>query len=181
MSLGFYINNKNCYGCKTCSVACTTARLPENNTTFMRHVIDIKLEDPMVHSFLPLSCNHCENPACIAVCPVAAYEKLENGIVLQDHSLCIGCKKCIEACPYDAPTFNEAEGKTHKCDLCKDRIERGEQPACVEACPGANLAYGELNDLLADHPNGVNEIAGVTPSPDITSPTLVIEIDPLLV
>lgn len=180
MTLGFYTDNNGCYGCKTCSVACVTTKLPGNRETFMRRVTDILTDDTMTYAFLSLSCNHCENPQCLANCPQGAYTKHENGIVEQDHDKCIGCKTCTTACPYGAPVYDEAEGKVYKCDMCKDRLETGLMPACVEACPGANLECGELDDLRASHPDGVQEIAGITPSASETNPSLVIDLDPTL-
>lgn len=180
MSLGFYVNNKGCYGCKTCTAACVTTKLPGNRTTFMRRVTDILTDKPMTYAFLSLSCNHCESPACLANCPQGAYTKLENGIVVQDHDACIGCQTCINACPYGAPAYDEAEKKVYKCDMCKDRLEAGKTPACVEACPGAFLACGELDDLKAAHPDCVQEIPDVTPSASETGPSLLIELDSTL-
>ena len=137
MALGFYSNNKDCYGCKTCSMACMTTRLSGQTATFLRRVDVILDGEAEAQSFLSLACNHCDEPACLANCPVGAYTKLDNGVVVQDHDLCIGCKTCISACPYGAPVFDEASSTTYKCDMCIDRLERGEKPACVEACPAA--------------------------------------------
>lgn len=147
MAQGFYIDNKGCYGCMTCSMACITTRIPGNRATYMRRVADILLDERQAYSFLSMSCNHCEEPACLANCPVGAYEKLDNGIVKQDHQLCIGCQTCVRACPYAAPVYDEEEGKTYKCDMCYELQEQGELPACVQACPGANLAVGDMDDL----------------------------------
>ncbi|MEG0419030.1 4Fe-4S dicluster domain-containing protein [Gordonibacter sp.] len=174
MALGFWINNKNCYGCKTCSIACKS----ENRLgagVLQRRVDEIRQDDPLAVSFLSLSCNHCEEPACVKNCPVKAYEKMENGIVRQNHDLCIGCKTCIEACPYHAPSYDEAESKTHKCDMCYDRQERGELPACVAACPGMNLAVGEMAELQKTHQADL-----VSDDTVETKPNFVITVDPLL-
>ena len=174
MALGFWINNKDCYGCKTCSIACKS----ENQLgagVLLRHVTDIVQDKPLAVSFLSMSCNHCDDPACLKNCPVQAYTKLENGIVQQNHDLCIGCKTCIEACPYGAPSYDEEESKTHKCDMCADRQARGELPACVSACPGMNLAVGEMDALKGAHPADIvsDEASG-------TKPNFVITVDPLL-
>ena len=105
--------------------------------------------------------------------PVPAYAKLENGIVQQNHDLCIGCKTCIEACPYHAPCYDEQESKTYKCDMCTDRQERGELPACVAACPGMNLAVGEMADLEKAHQADIVSDDAVE-----TKPNFVITVDP---
>ena len=120
MALGFWMNNKNCYGCKTCSIACKSEK-QLNEGVLLRKVSCIRQDSPVNVSFLSMSCNHCEDPACVKACPVEAYTKLDNGIVKQDHDKCIGCKMCIEACPYNAPCYDEEESKTYKCDMCYDR------------------------------------------------------------
>ena len=174
MALGFFVNNQNCYGCKTCSMSCTTNKLPGNYVTYMRCVNEFLSEEGLGGTFLSLACNHCDNPACLENCPQGAYTKLENGIVKQDHDKCIGCQTCVQACPYGAPKYDEAEGKVHKCDLCFDRLDRGELPACMEACPGGNIVYGEMEELKANYPAAVSEIAGVTPAASETNPNLII-------
>lgn len=123
MALGFWMNNKNCYGCKTCSIACKSEK-QLNEGVLLRKVSCIRQDNPVNVSFLSMSCNHCEDPACVKACPVEAYTKLDNGIVKQDHDKCIGCKMCIEACPYNAPCYDEEESKTYKCDMCYDRQQR---------------------------------------------------------
>ena len=94
MALGFWMNNKNCYGCKTCSIACKSEK-QLNEGVLLRKVSCIRQDSPVDVSFLSMSCNHCEDPACVKACPVEAYTKLDNGIVKQDHDKCIGCKMCI--------------------------------------------------------------------------------------
>ena len=172
MALGFWMNNKNCYGCKTCSIACKSEK-QLNEGVLLRKVSCIRQDSPVNVSFLSMSCNHCEDPACVKACPVEAYTKLDNGIVKQDHDKCIGCKMCIEACPYNAPCYDEEESKTYKCDMCYDRQQRGELPACVAACPGANIAVGEMEDLQKNHQADI-----VSDENSGTKPNFVITVDP---
>ncbi len=174
MALGFVFNNKNCYGCKTCSMACIVNQLPGNKETFLRRVNEFRPDDELMGGFLSMSCNHCDEPACMAACPQGAYTKLENGIVKQDHEKCIGCQMCVNACPYNAPKYDSASKTVYKCDMCYDRLERGEAPACVEACPGANLMIGEVEDLKAQYASAVSDITGVLPSSEETHPNLYI-------
>lgn len=174
MALGFWMNNKNCYGCKTCSIACKSEK-QLNEGVLLRKVSCIRQDSPVNVSFLSMSCNHCEDPACVKACPVEAYTKLDNGIVKQDHDKCIGCKMCIEACPYNAPCYDEEESKTYKCDMCYDRQQRGELPACVAACPGANIAVGEMEDLQKNHQADI-----VSDENSGTKPNFVIAVDPKL-
>ena len=101
----------------------------------------------------PRSCLHCEQPACVTVCPTgASYKRAEDGIVLVDEDKCIGCKLCSWACPYGAREYSVVEGVMKKCTLCVDRIynehleEAERQPACVQACPTRARMFGDLGD-----------------------------------
>ena len=108
-------------------------------------------------------CNHCENPPCVAVCPTKATFKRDDGIVMMDYHRCIGCRYCMAACPYGARSFNwqdprpfihaidkgyptRTKGVVEKCNFCDERLARGLVPACVDACKGTCLAFGDLND-----------------------------------
>ena len=117
-------------------------------------------------SFLPFQCQHCEKPACLDVCPTGATQKREDGIVWVDPELCIGCESCIKACPYegvrtlisdeasyyldvvvgefDAPVHKA--GTVEKCTSCKNLVDRGEVPACLQLCPGRARYWGDLDD-----------------------------------
>ena len=96
--------------------------------------------------FVPKICNHCTHPACVQVRPVGAIFRTEDGVVLIDHYYCIGCRYCVQACPYGARFFNEETGVTDKCTWCYHRITKGLQPACVEVCPTKARLFGDLND-----------------------------------
>lgn len=169
--LGFYINSANCYGCQTCQVACKSEQKTAPAVSW-RRVRQFDTDHPAAHFTVSMGCNHCEHPQCLANCPVGAYTKLENGIVYQDHSKCIGCRMCVMACPYGVPQYDPEEGKSSKCSLCKERIEQGLNPRCVEACPGGNLIVGDIEELRAKY-SGVQEFPGM-PSASITNPSIVI-------
>ena len=116
--------------------------------------------------FLPFTCQHCDTPACFAACPVGAIVKEDDGIVSTISDLCIGCDACIEACPYDGvrtlisgePEYyldvvvgefdapSHAGGTVEKCTFCKNLIDRGEEPACMQLCPGRARYWGDLDD-----------------------------------
>jgi len=115
---------------------------------------------------------HCQDPACVAVCPTTAISKDENGVVTIDADKCIGCRYCEWACPYGAPQFNEAAGVMTKCNFCQDLVAQGQNPACVDACPMRALEFGELGDLQAAH--GTLNAIEPLPSGDYTNPSLVI-------
>lgn len=174
MSLGFFIDNENCYGCKTCSIACKSEK-QLGAGVLLREVRTFVQKEPRAVSFLSLSCNHCEEPACVEACPQGAYEKREDGIAVQDGEKCIGCQACVKACPYGAPSYDEELGRVFKCDTCVGRRERGLLPACVASCPGMNLALGDMDELAA------RERADVVSDPEAgTMPNFVIAVDPKL-
>lgn len=172
--VGFYINSEGCYGCQTCQVACKSEQGSASGVK-LRRVRKFDTSHPVSHATISMACNHCENPQCLANCPVGAYSKLDNGIVYQDHSLCIGCRMCTFACPYGAPQFDSVEGKTSKCSYCKERIEEGLKPRCAEACPGGNIIVGDLEELRAKY-SGVQEIPDITPDASVTKPSIVINL-----
>jgi len=96
--------------------------------------------------FLPKLCNHCTHPACVQVCPTGATYKTDDGVVVIDHTYCIGCQYCVQACPYGARYFDERRNVTDKCTWCYHRITKGLRPACVDVCPTGARIFGDLND-----------------------------------
>lgn len=112
---------------------------------------------------LPVLCNHCDNPACVRVCPTKATFKRADGIVMMDYHRCIGCRFCMAACPYGARSMNyrdprpfiakvnpnfptRCKGVVEKCNFCEERLAKGTLPACVEACREKALVFGDLDD-----------------------------------
>ena len=186
----FAFDSSACSGCKTCQVACQEAHdLPAEmlwrqvtqygGGSWEQDATGIYVPKGVFRYFVSVSCNHCANPACVEACPTGAMVKNpDTGIVTSDPDVCIGCATCAEACPYGAPVFDEASSTTYKCDMCIDRLERGEKPACVEACPGGNIEQGEIDDLAKAHPDAVREIAGITASASETKPNVLISVDP---
>jgi tetrathionate reductase subunit B len=169
--LGMAIDLERCRdGCTACLDACRR----ENNVAFHGderwdihwiRKVTVRSKDPAHpgQKSLPLLCNHCDNPPCALVCPVKATYKRDDGIVIVDHHRCIGCRYCMIACPYNARFFNYREneewpnrdyprrshGVAESCHLCAHRLDRGGQPACVEACRAAGagaICVGDLND-----------------------------------
>jgi DMSO reductase iron-sulfur subunit len=169
--LGFYMNMQACYGCQTCEISCKSEnKLPAG--VRWRRVRKFTTDNPVTASNLSMACNHCDHPQCVKVCPAGAYSKRPDGIVIQDHKKCIGCRMCIMACPYNAPVYDPEEGKTSKCNLCAERLDAGLPPRCVDACPGKALEYGELLDLQNKY--GREQAIVDSPSPHITNPSIVI-------
>lgn len=111
-----------------------------------------------VSFYLSLACNHCQNPECMRVCPTQTYHKRRDGVVVHDAGNCTGCCDCVRACPYGAPQFDPRNGKVDKCDLCSQRLAKGQSPACVEACPNNALLVVDLDSSpdLGAHQAGSN-------------------------
>ena len=145
--LGFLLDQRYCVGCQGCQTACQARNYSRPGESLREaDSFEKKGKGP----YIILGCLHCEKPACLEGCPVGAISKdEENGIVSTDYDVCIGCKNCTKVCPYGAPKYDEVDKVSHKCDLCKDRLEAGEKPACVEACPMKVLTYGDLSELDA--------------------------------
>ena len=94
--------------------------------------------------YLPVQCQHCYKPECVAVCPTGASQKMPNGTVQIDKEKCIGCQFCVMACPYGVRYLNEEEGVVEKCTLCEQKTEHGELPQCVINCGGHARFFGDL-------------------------------------
>jgi Fe-S-cluster-containing dehydrogenase component len=99
--------------------------------------------------FVPKLCNQCDNPPCVQVCPVGATFKTEEGVILVDRDYCIGCRYCIQACPYGARYLDPRTKTADKCTFCYHRITKGLLPACVEVCPTQARVFGELHSLTS--------------------------------
>ncbi len=143
---------KKCIGCRSCEVICKSHKdLPVGP-----RLCEIVAVGPSFIGNLPraaytfMPCFHCEDPWCVAACPTGAMQKRpEDGIVFVDHSICVGCKTCMSACPWGAPQWSEAMGKVVKCDYCMDRVDQGLKPACVTVCTTHCLHFGIANDIPA--------------------------------
>ncbi|EHQ88543.1 DMSO/selenate family reductase complex B subunit [Desulfosporosinus youngiae] len=170
---GFYLDMTTCIGCKTCQIACSDKNNLEAGTLF-RKVYESEggsYPQPWAYAF-SLSCNHCAKPKCTENCPTGALSKRADGIVTHDKDKCIGCKLCTWSCPYGAPKYIEKRGKVGKCDFCADLLDKGENPACVDACLMRTLKFGELEDLKMMK-DGTSDIKGL-PDSGMTQPSFVI-------
>ena len=127
---------------------------------------------------LSIACNHCDDPACTHVCPTGAMHKdADTGIVSVNQKVCIGCGYCTMACPYHAPSISDTTNTSAKCDGCKDRVAAGKRPICVEACPLRALEFGDIADIRAAHPGGVDAVFPM-PTGTATMPNVVIQPSP---
>lgn len=181
------IDLQACTGCYTCAVACKQENNLPEGIWWMQVITagsngngaptggypDLRLE------YMPLACQHCASGPCVEVCPTSATYRREDGVVMQDPSLCIGCRYCMVVCPFTSVrVFSDAQPRhalpfptghnplvhrahtVEKCTFCAHRIARDEKPACVEACPVRAMTFGDLDDpasevavLLQSHPH----------------------------
>lgn len=150
--LGFYFDADNCIGCHSCQVACKDVNRLGVGVD-LRHVSSYCAGAfPNVHMYhMSISCNHCEKPVCFVQCATGAISKGEDGLVIVDEELCIGCGSCVAACPYGQPVVLPEKSVAIKCDGCAKLREAGEQPACVASCPQRVLEFGDIDELRAAH------------------------------
>jgi len=172
-----------CIGCGACYGACKEKHnLPATSREFLRD--DLSADTYTVvnrrdHQYIRRMCMHCEEPTCASVCPVAALVKTEAGPVLYEESKCMGCRYCMQACPFTVPQFewkNPLTPRISKCDLCHDRVAAGLATACATVCPTGATRFGNRNELIAeakerirkapekyyDHIFGLEEVGGTS-------------------
>ena len=144
------IDHTRCIGCHACSTACKSENeVPLGvNRTYVKYV-DVGVFPTARRAFQVTRCNQCENPPCVTACPTAAMYQRPDGIVDFDKSICIGCKACIAACPYDAIFINPEDHSAEKCNFCAHRLDVGLEPACVVVCPTEAIVVGDMNDPLS--------------------------------
>ncbi len=144
---GFLIDQSKCIGCHACSVACKSEnQVPVGvNRTWVKYVETGKYPD-VRRRFQVTRCNHCANPPCVRICPVTAMYQRTDGIVEFDPTVCIGCKSCMQACPYDSIYLDPETNTAAKCHFCAHRIDMGLEPACVVVCPEHAILAGDLDD-----------------------------------
>jgi Fe-S-cluster-containing dehydrogenase component len=147
MRYGFVIDQTTCIGCHACTVACKTEHeVPLGvNRTWVKYVETGTFPDT-TRNFSVMRCNHCTDAPCVAICPTRALFKRSDGIVDFDTDSCIGCKSCMQACPYDALYIDPDEHTAQKCNYCVHRVEVGLEPACVVVCPEQAIIAGDLDD-----------------------------------
>jgi len=151
MRYGFVIDQTRCIGCHACTVACKEEnRVPLGAfRTWVKYIE--KGEFPNTRRyFAVLRCNHCDNAPCVTICPTVALYRRRDGIVDFDPSRCIGCKSCMQACPYDALYIDPETHTAAKCHFCAHRVEKGLEPACVIVCPERAILAGDLDDPASE-------------------------------
>ncbi len=160
-----------CVGCLACTVSCKAV----NDTGIGKFWIKTLRIGPNANEgsqwpdsvemyFLPVQCQHCENPECVAVCPTEASHVLEDGTVQIDKEKCIGCQFCAMACPYNVRYLNDDERVVEKCTLCEQKIAQGELPQCVAQCSTRARFFGDLEQGIENMEGPASLGVGLAPS-----------------
>ena len=165
--VGWNIDLTKCIGCHACYVACKAENRTPLRTDWRTVIMRERGTFPTpVREFISLSCNHCDEPACLKACPAAAITKRADGVVLIDRDKCIGCRYCMFACPYGAPRIDTDSNKVSKCTLCVHRLDAGLQPACAATClTGAITFVADFIGTTEASPAGFND-------PGLTKPNI---------
>jgi molybdopterin-containing oxidoreductase family iron-sulfur binding subunit len=184
------IDLKRCIGCYGCQLSCKAEHGTPPGVFFARLLKQEEGHYPTVRQlFLPVLCFHCDEPACVEVCPTGASSKAEDGIVDIDPDECVGCRACMMACPYSQRYFVDEErhyfpdngatpyerarsarhpsGVVMKCNFCRHRIAVGKEPACVANCPAVARYFGDLDDPTSAVSRLIKERGGYTLHPEL--------------
>jgi formate dehydrogenase iron-sulfur subunit len=171
--MGTLFDATKCVGCRQCEIACKSNHTSDeasaagsqadqrdmelNAETWSIIELYQDEENKNIYSFVKVQCMHCMDPACVSACPVGALQKTENGPVVYDENICIGCRYCMAACPFEIPKYEweKVFPRVRKCDFCADRQECGQEPACVEACTMGAITYGKRADLIVEAKNRI--------------------------
>lgn len=176
-------DSTRCIGCGACYNACKEKnKLPRTAINFLRD--DLSADTYTVvnrrnNRYVRRLCMNCQEPTCVSVCPVGALSKSPAGPVSYDASKCMGCRYCMQACPFNVPQYewdNALTPRVRKCDMCSDRVEAGLQTACATVCPTGATKFGDREELIAeaqarirnnpgryvDHVYGVAEVGGTS-------------------
>jgi Fe-S-cluster-containing dehydrogenase component/DMSO reductase anchor subunit len=180
----FEVDLDQCSGCKACVTACHALNGLDDEETW-RSVGVLHSPSEKAHQrTVTTACHHCVDPGCLNGCPVLAYEKDPiTGIVKHLDDQCIGCSYCVLKCPYEVPQYSRKRGIVRKCDMCSSRLESGEAPACVQACPNEAIriatvdraevsrAFAESTAAATETGNVANDFLPDSPDPNLTRPT----------
>jgi tetrathionate reductase subunit B len=168
---GIVIDISKCIGCGNCAKSCKNENDVPKEPFYFRNWVEqytvrndgtvdivspnggidgfeqrVPDDDIFKSFFVPKMCNHCAKSPCVQVCPVGATYESPEGVVLIDEKYCIGCRYCVQACPYGCRFIHPVKKVANKCTLCYHRIKKGVDPACMEVCPTGARLYGDLRD-----------------------------------
>jgi len=157
---GFAIDQRTCIGCHACTVACKTEHaIPVGQFRTWVKYVDKGVYPTTTREMGVMRCNHCTDAPCVKGCPTSALFIRPDGIVDFDNEVCIGCKMCMQACPYDAIYIDDETHTAAKCNFCAHRIDQGLEPACVQVCPTESIWMGDIDD-----PNsGISRFLSIEP------------------
>ncbi|AFM02222.1 MULTISPECIES: 4Fe-4S dicluster domain-containing protein [Desulfitobacterium] len=181
MAKGVLVDIPKCIGCEGCSVACklwnelewdqqeknktasdraaepNNGLWPEEWTSINRY--DLQKNSSSVRRYVKTQCFHCEEPACVSACFSKAIQKLPEGPVIYDQKLCVGCRYCMMACPFDMLRYEwkKAVPGIRKCQMCPTRVANNMEPACSSVCPTGALTFGDRDELLAEAKKRIKE------------------------
>ncbi|MBK8098121.1 MAG: polysulfide reductase NrfD [Planctomycetes bacterium] len=175
MQYGFVLDQRRCIGCHACTVACKSENeVPLGDFRTWVKYTEVGSFPQVRRHFAVLRCNQCTNAPCVTICPVVALDKRPDGIVDLDKDVCIGCKSCMQACPYDALYLNEDTGGAEKCHFCAHRVERGLKPACEVVCPEEAIISGDLHDPQSRVSRLIRDVGGQVRAPEqATGPNVI--------
>lgn len=161
MQYGFVLDQRRCIGCHACTVACKSENeVPLGDFRTWVKYTEVGSFPQVRRHFAVLRCNQCTAAPCVTICPVEALHKRPDGIVDLKKDVCIGCKACMQACPYDALYLNEDTGGAEKCHFCAHRVEQGLKPACEVVCPETAIISGDLHDPNSPASKVLAEVPG---------------------
>jgi len=159
--MGLLIDITRCVGCGECTRACAAANgLPEDEGTELSAtrytVVQPKLDETV---FVRRLCMHCNEPTCVSACPVGAFTKMDTGAVLYDESKCLGCRYCMQACPFEVPRYEwgSLTPRVQKCRMCYERVVDGKGTACSEACMFEATVFGDRDELIQEARRRIDE------------------------
>ncbi|HUA25052.1 MAG TPA: 4Fe-4S dicluster domain-containing protein [Steroidobacteraceae bacterium] len=154
--MAFVIDLRRCIGCDTCVLGCKVENDVSSGKSRLKvldsggDAIDERPRGtyPNISQYwVPTMCHHCADAPCVRVCPTTAlWRRDEDGLVMLDKDKCVGCRRCEEACPYDALSFDDDVGTADKCNFCEHRIAQGQGPACGLVCPTRAILFGDILD-----------------------------------
>lgn len=160
MRYGFAIDQRTCIGCHACTVACKTEHdIPVGQFRTWVKYVDKGEYPNTTREMGVMRCNHCTDAPCVKGCPTSALFIREDGIVDFDNELCIGCKMCMQACPYDAIYIDANTNTAAKCNFCAHRVDQGLEPACVQVCPTESIWMGDIDDPTS----GISQFLSIEP------------------